>query len=184
MILGSQADKATSSRMVNEIPSIQCRLKMQSNLVMVPSNTRLVNYQQYGRPSRPPIAKTESDKDEARIEFKALIAELMKLKLVLIDLGEARLEKSIQRKLIVAKKSLKVSKSIAGCQKGCFDEQRFIADEEEFVATRRAEVTSELAVLEDKIREVLDFQSATTVERENTSSEKEWNYLNPLYLMP
>ncbi|KAF7913521.1 uncharacterized protein EAE98_011546 [Botrytis deweyae] len=120
MILGSQADKANSSWMVNEIPSIQSRLEMQSTFVMVPSNTRLVNYQQFGRPSRRPIAETESDQDEARIEFKALIAELMKLKLVLIDLGEARLEKSIQRKLIVAKKSLKVSEDIAECQEGIF----------------------------------------------------------------
>ncbi|KAF7900188.1 hypothetical protein EAE99_012291 [Botrytis elliptica] len=90
----------------------------------------------------------------------------------------------IRRSVSIRLLPKKYRKILQNVRRGSFDEQRFIADEEEFVATRCAEVTSELAVLEDKIREVLDFQSAMAVERENTSSEKEWNYLNPLYLMP
>ncbi|TGO60023.1 hypothetical protein BCON_0039g00540 [Botryotinia convoluta] len=87
----------------------------------------------------------------------------------------------------IAKRYLNLStqyrKVLQDVSRGSFDEQRFIADEKKFVAARRAEVTSELTVLEDNIREVLGFQTATVMERENTSSEKEWNYLNPLYLI-
>ncbi|KAF7897574.1 hypothetical protein EAF00_005802 [Botryotinia globosa] len=43
---------------------------------------------------------------------------------------------------------------------------------EKFVFTSRAEVTSELTVLEDEIREVLDFQTATANERENFLRER------------
>ncbi|TGO23323.1 hypothetical protein BPAE_0136g00150 [Botrytis paeoniae] len=61
----------------------------------------------------------------------------------------------------IAKKYLNIStqyrKVLQDISRGSFDEERFIADEEKFATTRRAEVTSELKVLEDKIREVLGF---------------------------
>ncbi|KAF7917269.1 uncharacterized protein EAE97_012062 [Botrytis byssoidea] len=50
--------------------------------------------------------------------------------------------------------------------------ERLIADEEKFIFTRSAEVTSELTVLEDEIREVPDFQPATVDERENFPQRK------------
>ncbi|TGO57216.1 hypothetical protein BOTNAR_0206g00030 [Botryotinia narcissicola] len=63
-----------------------------------------------------------------------------------------------------------INKTIA--KRGSFDEQRLIADEEKFVSARRAGETSELTILENEIREVLDFQTATANERDKFPQRK------------
>ncbi|TEY46375.1 hypothetical protein BOTCAL_0315g00160 [Botryotinia calthae] len=110
----------------------------------------------------------------------------MKLKLELFDLGEERLKKTIQGKLILAKKfsddqlDLAVSKLLQDAIRGSFDEQKFIADEEGLASARRAEVTSELKVLENRIREVLSFQAATEMEKENDYLKERMELLEPI----
>ncbi|KAF5873963.1 uncharacterized protein Bfra_005430 [Botrytis fragariae] len=69
-----------------------------------------------------------------------------------------------KRYLNISTQYRKVSQDVS---RGSFNEERFIADEERFAATRRAEVLPELKVLEDNMREVSGFQTATAMEREN-----------------
>ncbi|KAM0174565.1 hypothetical protein ACHAPC_009974 [Botrytis cinerea] len=114
-------------------------------------------------PSRLLLAKADCGNAEERIEFEAILANHMRLNLDLFDLGEEGLKKTIQGKLILAKKfsndqlDLAVSEVLQDAIRGSFDEQKFIADEEGLASARRAEVSSELKVLENRIREVVGF---------------------------